>query len=465
MGLLAVYAVPHPPLIVPAVGRGQEALVADTVAAYDEVARRTAAHRPDLVVITSPHAPAYRDGFFVSDADAERGSLAQFGVAEEAVSTRVDTAFSEELRRRLELRGIPCAGAPIGHEGIDHGSFVPLHFLRRQGLPDAVSVVRIGLSGLSAGDHELLGREIAETAEDLGRRLVLVASGDLSHKLKPDGPYGFDVDGPRFDAAVTDIFRRGALSELFALDGTMCDQAAECGLRSFMIAAGALRGLSFTPELLSYEGPFGVGYAVAAFEVDGAEELSEADASGLADAEGEGCDPFVALARATVEAYVKTGEVPPLPADLPDELAGRRAGAFVSLHERGELRGCIGTIAPTRRNLAEEVAANAVAACSQDPRFPPVRPDELDYLSYSVDVLGSPEPVSSLEELDPKRYGVIVTRGLKRGLLLPDLEGVDTVFDQVAIAKRKAGIAPGEDAKLERFEVVRHSAGGQARRG
>ena len=106
-----------------------------------------------------------------------------------------------------------------------------------------------------------------------------------------------------------------------------------------------------------------------------------------------------------------------------------------------------------------------MAACSQDPRFPPVRPDELDYLSYSVDVLGSPEPVSSLEELDPKRYGVIVTRGFKRGLLLPDLEGVDTVFDQVAIAKRKAGIAPGEDAKLERFEVVRHSAGGQARRG
>ena len=165
----------------------------------------------------------------------------------------------------------------------------------------------------------------------------------------------------------------------------------------------------------------------------------------------------------SVESIVGTGEVLAVPDGLPDDMVGRRAGAFVSLHEFGNLRGCIGTIAPARHSLAEEIIMNGVAAATEDPRFAPVRPAELDHLSYSVDVLGEPEPVDSLEQLDPARYGVIVTRGFKRGLLLPDLEGVDTVMDQIAIAKQKAGIAPDEDAKLERFEVVRHTLGGDAR--
>ena len=136
----------------------------------------------------------------------------------------------------------------------------------------------------------------------------------------------------------------------------------------------------------------------------------------------------------------------------------------MSLHEHGQLRGCIGTIAPVRKSLAEEVIRNGVAAATEDPRFAPVRPEELPHLEYSVDVLGEPEAVDNLEQLDPERYGVIVTRGHRRGLLLPDLEGVDTVFDQIAIAKQKAGIRPDEQVHLERFEVVRHTAGGKPRR-
>ena len=174
-------------------------------------------------------------------------------------------------------------------------------------------------------------------------------------------------------------------------------------------------------------------------------------------------DPLVALARLSVESIVGSGEVLAAPQGLPDAMTRRRAGTFVSLHKEGKLRGCIGTIAPAQSCLAEEIIMNGVAAATEDPRFPQVRPDELDALSYSVDVLGEPEPVDSLEQLDPARYGVIVTRGFKRGLLLPDLEGVDTVMDQIAIAKQKAGIAPDEDARLERFEVVRHTRGGDAR--
>ncbi len=462
MGILAAYAVPHPPLIVPAVGRGEEAKISDTIRSYEEVARRVAAHAPDTVVVLSPHAPAYRDGFFVSATPQESGSLAAFGQPQESVTVEVDVPFARDLARAMERHGLPVAGAPAGSGGIDHATFVPLHFLGQVMDLQAVHFVRIGLSGLPDEDHRLLGRLLAKTAEDLGRRCVVVASGDWSHKLKDDGPYGFDPAGPAFDATVASIFEEGDLDRLFQLDEAMCDDAAECGLRSFQIMAGALDGSAFSSELLSYEGPFGVGYGVAAFEVDDAPDTSQAEAA--REEEAHGSDPLVGLARATVESYVEGKGVPDLPDGFPSEYMRRRAGVFVSLHERGELRGCIGTIEPQQHCIAEEVVANAVSASTADPRFPAVTPEELDFLEYSVDVLGEPEPVDSLLELDPKRYGVIVRHGFKRGLLLPDLDGVDTVTDQLAIAKSKAGISPGENAKVERFEVVRHSAGGAPRR-
>jgi AmmeMemoRadiSam system protein A len=133
-----------------------------------------------------------------------------------------------------------------------------------------------------------------------------------------------------------------------------------------------------------------------------------------------------------------------------------RAGAFVSLHEHGELRGCIGTIGPTESCIAREIIQNAISAATRDPRFPPVTPDELEDLEISVDILGEPEPIVSESELDVKKYGVIVRSGYRCGLLLPNLEGVTSVKQQISIAKQKAGICPRQKYSMERFEVVRH---------
>ena len=134
----------------------------------------------------------------------------------------------------------------------------------------------------------------------------------------------------------------------------------------------------------------------------------------------------------------------------------RQAGVFVSIHKDGKLRGCIGTFLPTRDNIAQEIISNAVSAATRDPRFDPIRPEELKWLEINVDVLSAPEKISGPEELDVKRYGVIVSSGSRRGLLLPDLDGVDTVEEQISIARRKGGIHEGEKITLERFEVVRH---------
>jgi len=163
---------------------------------------------------------------------------------------------------------------------------------------------------------------------------------------------------------------------------------------------------------------------------------------------------LVRLAKKTVEAYIKEGKV-----FKPKRLTLRmkeKAGVFVSIHKLGELRGCIGTIEPQRSNVAEEIIINAVSSATRDPRFFPITPDELKDLDYSVDVLTTPEPVKSQKQLDAKRYGVIVEAGWRKGLLLPDLEGVDSVKEQVEICRQKAGIPPDEPVKLYRFEVKRY---------
>lgn len=166
--------------------------------------------------------------------------------------------------------------------------------------------------------------------------------------------------------------------------------------------------------------------------------------------------PLVRLAKDAIELYVREGKVlTPRDEDLVPEMQGR-AGVFVSLKVRGMLRGCIGTFQPCEPDVANEIVRNAISAATGDPRFSPVRPDEFAGLEYSVDVLTTPEPVKDFQKLDPRRYGVIVQAGRRRGLLLPDLEGIDTVEEQVGIAMQKAGIAPGTPVTLLRFEVKRY---------
>ncbi|HML49390.1 MAG TPA: AmmeMemoRadiSam system protein A, partial [Clostridia bacterium] len=284
----------------------------------------------------------------------------------------------------------------------------------------------------------------------------------LSHRLKADGPYGFRPEGPQYDARLMDAMGRAAFGELLDFSETFCEDAGECGHRSFAIMAGCFDGAAVHAEALSYEGTFGVGYGVCLFspgEKDDSRRfldraLKKEDERLQKRRDGE--DAYVRLARLSVETYVTSGKRARLPEGLPEDMTGRRAGTFVSLHKNGQLRGCIGTTSATKPSVAEEILQNGVSACAEDPRFSPVGEDELPLLEYSVDVLGDAEPIDSADLLDVKRYGVIVTSGRRRGLLLPDLEGVDTVEEQVAIAKRKAGIRPDEKVSLQRFEVIRH---------
>lgn len=463
MAIISAIMVPHPPLIIPEVGRGQEKAIQKTIDCYGKAAKFIADSSPDVIVITSPHSVMYSDYFHISPGNGAHGDFGQFGARETSFKVSYDTEFVDELAKAAEISGLSAGTMGERDSRLDHATMVPLYFIQKAyGGNIPVPIVRIGLSGLSLSKHYKLGILIKSTAEKLNRKTAVVASGDLSHVLKADGPYGFHSEGPVYDRRIMDVMSRAAFGELFDFDSVFCEKAAECGHRSFVIMAGCFDGVNVQAEELSYEGPFGVGYGICSFTPGGGNAerlfLEQHNKKIAAEAKNRKTseDDFVNLARRSLESYIKRHEVISIPADLPEELTKKRSGVFVSLHEDGQLRGCIGTIGPVTSCVAEEIIRNAISASTQDPRFDPVKPDELDKLVYSVDVLGEKENIDSPSELDVKKYGVIVTNGGRRGLLLPNLDGVDTVDDQISIAKRKAGIGDKEPVKLQRFEVVRH---------
>jgi AmmeMemoRadiSam system protein B len=265
MGISAAFMLPHPPLIVPEIGRGEEQKISKTVDAYHEAARKIAAHKPETVIVISPHQTMYADYFHISPGSCAQGDFGRFGAPHVTIQAGYDTQLVQLLCRQAGLRGLPAGTDGERDRKLDHGTMVPLYFAGQYW--KHYRLVRIGLSGLSLKKHYELGQCIREAVAALGRRTVLIASGDLSHRLKADGPYGFSKEGPEYDRRVMDVMKRAAFGELLAFPEDFCEKAAECGHRSFTILAGALDGQEVLAQKLSYEGPFGVGYGICTYEV------------------------------------------------------------------------------------------------------------------------------------------------------------------------------------------------------
>ncbi len=266
MSVVGAVFVPHPPLIVPQVGRGGENEIRKTTAAYRHAAEFVFNLRPDTVVVVSPHAAMYADWLHISPGEGAAGSLARFGAPEVRFGVRYDAELVGETERLCRSGKIPAGTRGEREPALDHGTLVPLHFLHEfcpQGWP--FRFVRAGLSGLAFETHWRFGNAIRDAAKKLGRRVAVVASGDLSHYLRKDGPYGLRPQGAAYDAKIMDIVSRGALRELAEMDESFCEAAGECGHRSLLIMAGALDGVKLQAQALSYEGVTGVGYGVATF--------------------------------------------------------------------------------------------------------------------------------------------------------------------------------------------------------
>jgi AmmeMemoRadiSam system protein A/AmmeMemoRadiSam system protein B len=445
---------PHPPIMVPEVGRDAVNEVLQSIAAMRELTRRIVQNSAETVILISPHAPLEPYAFVAYQDRELHADFANFRAPNARFTIKLDQQLLSAIVERGDEEKFSVVG--LSDLKLDHGSAVPLYFLQRNGWQGRVVV--LGYSFLSNEDHLRFGSCIGKAIRDVGRPIALIASGDLSHRLKPEAPAGYNPAAYIFDDEVVDALRSNNPERIAKMNPGLREIAGECGYRSMLVALGATRELPLACDVLSYEAPFGVGYLVA--QLTSQETMTRGKtAQSASETEGSVAGyKLPALARAAVEQFVTEGSQLELNKGIDSEMLQVRAACFVSLKTlAGDLRGCIGTIEPAHETLAEEIVANAINAATRDPRFDPVTTAELSNLCYSVDVLSATEP-AHMEDLDPAVYGVIVEdeQGSRRGLLLPDLEGIDTAEKQVDIAARKAGITPGTPIRLMRFSVSRY---------
>ncbi len=465
MSLKGYYLLPHPPIVLPEVGRGEEQKIRRTSESMDAIGKDIAEKAPDTIIIVTPHGIMFQDAIVLSFNNEMSGSMKKFGVPEVSLKLRVQKKLTQKIYYFAQKEGIPALLATTQlmkkyntSVSIDHGTLVPLYFVNKH----YTNYKLVHITYAPLGDIELyrLGVVINKAVQELNENAVFIASGDLSHRLSEEGPYGYDPSGEQFDKEFLEALQEGDVKRVFSIDKSVISNAEECGRRSAAVMLGALEGKKFKGELLSYEGTFGVGYGIMKFNI-----LSE-DTSRLVDLETIRkeayekkilhSDPYVRLARESVTTYLKTGnELNSLPEYVTEEMKKEKRGVFVSLKKNGELRGCIGTIFPVTESIALEILRIAIEAGVNDPRFYTVDFQELLDIEFSVDVLTTPEPAQK-DELNPAEYGVIVRSKDKTGLLLPDLEGIETVEEQLSIALDKAGIRPDEEYSIQKFKVIRH---------
>ncbi|WP_432404414.1 AmmeMemoRadiSam system protein A [Wukongibacter sp. M2B1] len=466
--ILAGYLMPHPPIILKEIGRGKEKEIQNTIDGMEEIAKDIKEKMPKTIILITPHGPVFSDAIAISIKSQLEGNMAGFGAEQVKMIKDNDLEIANRIIRYSNKRNIPCAMVDdefakeynISTE-LDHGTMVPLYFVDKEYIHYRLIPITYGL--LSNEDLYSFGKSIQEAVEEGEEDVVIIASGDLSHKLKEEGPYGYNSAGEEYDRLIMDLIESLDVEKIINIDRNLCEEAGECGMRSIDIMLGSCDGYEVSSEVISYEGPFGVGYGVAKFEIhnrDGKRQLLDklykTRKDKMLEIKGKE-DEYVKLARQSLENYIKNGNVIEIPKEISSQLIKEKKGVFVSIKKDGALRGCIGTIEATTENVAREIIKNAIKAGAEDPRFFPVEEEELEYLTYSVDVLMSPEPIKSFQDLDVNKYGIIVSLNERRGLLLPNLKGVDSVEEQIRIALGKAGIAANEGYNIQRFEVIRHN--------
>jgi MEMO1 family protein len=442
----------HAPIVLPDVAGNRARQCGQTTRAMGDVATRLVAHSPDVIVIVSPHAPRHPSAWGVCTESPLRGDFGRFGA--EHIGITLPGAPEAAARLSAAAKANKLSVREISADRLDHGTLVPLYFVRQAGWDGPTLLVALPYPG--TGSEVTMGEAIARAARDAGQRWAVLASGDMSHRLIPSAPAGYHPQAKEFDRTFKAHIDAGDLRAACAVDADLRELAAEDVVDSCAVAAGAVRFESRGHRTYGYEGPFGVGYLEAVLYEDAAP--AEPGARDVGQRKSEEQRPWRAMlkiARDAIAAKIAhsafRAPALPVPWNAPQ-------GVFVTLRDaNGDLRGCIGHVEPLYGTLVDEIATCAAAAATQDTRFPRVAPDELPLLTIEVSLLGKTEVVTDLATLDPKRYGVVVSSGRARGVLLPNIDGVDTVEEQLRIAAGKAHLPAGRPWTIERFEVQKQS--------
>jgi MEMO1 family protein len=427
-GIVAGALTAHPPILLPEVGGAESQRLRATADAMQALDGMLMTSPATLAIVISPHSPSSMTSLPVRRATRVAGDLARFRASQVRVEADVDLDLASMLVVDGQRAGFALTWAEDSE--LDHGVVVPLHLLPRT--MRQKRCVFLGVSGWPFPRFLAFGGWLQQWLHH--REAILIASGDLSHRLTPDAPYGFRPEGRVFDRLVIDTLRGDDWQPIEGVDPDLVEEAGECGLRPLGILLGAARSAGLTSQVLSYEGPFGVGYPVVAFT-----------ASRVA-------LDIQALGRRAIETYLRTRQLIEPPEPIPMEWRARSA-AFVTLRKNGAMRGCVGSTQPTEATAAHELIRYAIASAVRDPRFHPVRLDEVPLLSIRVQLLDPAEPISDITRIDPKTHGIIVRSGARQALLLTGIEEIRTPEQQLRAACQKAGIDPHAALQVERFRT------------
>jgi len=451
--LLKTYMAGHLGLVIDELDAGGSKLVVESKRAFEEMGRQIAALRPDTIVLSTPHNVRYADYFHISPGARASGVMRGPWVDSVSMEVGYDEEFVSELIRSAEREGIPAGTEYEKTKELDHGTMVPLKFAND--LYQGYKLVRICHSGLPFETHYRLGRLVRDVSDRLGRRTVFIGSGDLSHKLADTSPYGYAEEGPKFEEQVLEGMRTGDFLRFFDFDLDFLEIAAECGLRSLILAAGTLDGLDVEGELAAHNPSYGVGCSVAWYEPGNPNPereflrkyLAAPHAPSQVIAQGE--DAFVRLAKFTVEKVVRTGKEPGIPRYQPAKMMNTKHGIFVALYIQGRLRSLAGNLFPRRECTGEEVLRVAAEAAAGGASFNPVSPEELGDLRYEVYEL--PQP--GLPAGDPGHSGILAVNGVRYGFVLPaEAEGITAE----ELATLRAGAQPGK-ADIRPIPYILHT--------
>ncbi len=458
MPLLASYILPHSPVLIPAIGKGQEKAFDDTLDSYVKVAKEIASLHPDTIVIASPHAESYSDYFQLANGKMATGSLKSYGAPQIRFRLHYDEELRKEIVRLSFVSGIKAGFDDSEDASLDHGTMVPLYFIDKE--YRNYQVVRLGLTGLPLLAHYKMGALIAEAAKKTGRRIVFIASGDMSHCLSKEGIYGYREEAVKYENLLNKSLKDANFGNLLRMDAKLISRAKECGNRAFAMLAGTLDRLSVETAFYSHEAPFGIGQGIYGYIVKGPD-----DSRAFADyyvsktlfslkEKKENCDDAVKLAYMTIEQAVKGGA--PTKVEVPASYLERKAGVIVSIYEFGALRARYGSISPSESSFAQEVISNSLKASKDDSFFDAISEKELPYLDIVVSEVSDLRVLKEESEFNAEVNGVYVKKGKKSGYSVPFDSLAFDYRKQLRVAKREASLKDDESANIYYFSLIQH---------
>lgn len=462
MGEIAkFYVMPHPTMIIPEMGEGEEEKITATADACAKVADEIGEIKPDTVIIVTPHGPQFSNSVAFSLEEKIYGQLKKNDETKVFLNFDINVSITNNIIKELRQEHINCVRIDgktseiygLSYE-LDYGTIIPMYFIDKK-LSD-YNIVHITCGNFSKYDLYKIGMTVKKVIEESDSRAVFIASGELSHRLIEGGPYGYTPEGEKFDKEITTLLSNGDVLGIFNMEQLKIDLAGECGMIPFYSMLGAMNGNKISGELLSYEGPFGIGYGVMNFSLSESDnnthELLLNDKNQRYQQKKNSEGVHVKLARDSLTEYLKNGNKIDLPSYVTEEMIENEAGVFIRILKYGKVIASGGSYLPRAKNIADEIIFSSIELTQVRVQQAGVSLSDLEDIDILVDVITDVEKVNK-EELDPNLYGIYITSGLKNGFVFPKLPDINTSEEQIALGLKQGNISPLDDYTIERFKV------------